>query len=348
MSDSDSSQTENKRKRQALMEEVFKKSTKTKKSLTKEDKGQEGDILRMCKETLRKASQCKVSIESFIVDYVNKKYVEATGTTYDYNENKRVNYTVTWKIDLPEDTKLTLKVKKWVKDDYKLLVFNIEKRLRNMLEMDAFGIQTMCLEYTRPPAVWPLQKNVPYVVSNWYVDGSRFPPNLPIGKWLAEQSFILPNRTVMLTGCITIQQENFTTIIHNPHVADNINGYISEKLYVNFSVKVEMSPDTKLIIKVLKNIKGGYMSAGINMALTLPEVLRIDMLGLQDLFKVCFKPPLVWPIKKYVLYQCRGWEPEPKQIPRTLPTGHYRVDVLFTFSNSSKFGQFFWDVYLRR
>ncbi|KAF5286714.1 hypothetical protein FQA39_LY16197 [Lamprigera yunnana] len=148
---------------------------------------------------LKMEGKCKVDVEDFEVVHANKDCVEARGVVFNYSkDSRRVNYTVTWKVDLPEETKISINVKKWIKDGYKMPVMKFEKRYKQFLEMDMFGLQELFQEQTKPPLIWPLKKNVPYKTINWHFDGSLFPSGLPTGKWLSKQVLLLPNKTVLL------------------------------------------------------------------------------------------------------------------------------------------------------
>ncbi|XP_031356756.1 uncharacterized protein LOC116180770 [Photinus pyralis] len=144
-------------------------------------------------------SQCRILFEDLEIDGLDERHAMIVGAVYEVkgSAQNRANVTFLWKKELPEGTKIRVKATRWAKNDYKFLIFNIERPMRSFLEMNAFGIYELCHEQVRPPAVWPLKTNTLYRLTGFYMDGSKIPPNLPDGKWRVTQSISLPNRSII-------------------------------------------------------------------------------------------------------------------------------------------------------
>ncbi|KAF5301310.1 hypothetical protein FQR65_LT08929 [Abscondita terminalis] len=103
----------------------------------------------------------------------------------------------------------------------------------------------------------------------------------------------------LLYVCLIIDQEEFKFINHNLNVfSNNSYGYVSKYLYLNLQLKLDVPPTTTVVIKVYKKINENLRFTGINVPVTIPEVLRMEAFDMLDLFTNCFKPLLYGHLKK--------------------------------------------------
>ncbi|KAF5301311.1 hypothetical protein FQR65_LT08930 [Abscondita terminalis] len=209
--------------------------------------------------------------------------------------------------EIPSNSKVTIRAYKKVKDGLRFTGINIAVTIPEVLRMDAFDLQNLFNNCFKPPFKWPLKKG----------------------------------------ACLIIDQEEFNLQTYNPNVVgNNTRGYISKYLHVNVSLNADIPSNSKVTIKVYKKVKDGLRFTGINIAVTMIEVLRMEAFDLQNLFVNCFKPPLKWPLKKGGFYQCKGWDPDAEKFPKALPSGHYKLEVAYYLPDKSKFAECYWIIHM--
>ncbi|KAF2904120.1 hypothetical protein ILUMI_02055 [Ignelater luminosus] len=142
-------------------------------------------------------SQYYVVTENFTTEYVDHRYLDFTTKVYRFNNTYAVNMTFLIKIDIPDNMKMN--VKGFIKD-YRVVALELDKNVKDIVEMESFDLQSLLIRNARPPVVWPIKKGVTYRITDWIPDSSKFPANLPEGPWKVQITEMFANKTAVMVA----------------------------------------------------------------------------------------------------------------------------------------------------
>ncbi|XP_031357390.1 uncharacterized protein LOC116181231 [Photinus pyralis] len=90
---------------------------------------------------------------------------------------------MTYKIDITEGDIFTITGYKWLSNRYRLDILQFNVTVKEGLRFKYFDIDRLMHSCMKPPADWPLIKDVTYTLRNFVPDGTKFPPGMPEGRW---------------------------------------------------------------------------------------------------------------------------------------------------------------------
>ncbi|KAF2904119.1 hypothetical protein ILUMI_02054, partial [Ignelater luminosus] len=136
------------------------------------------DELKITQEMLDDYDKSLLTITEFGVYKVNRTL-----------NGLKANFTLLRKVD--ESAMIWVKAYKFLSNTYRLTAIQFAAPIVVMLKSKDFDLESLFLNYTKPPLVWPLNVGVSYVIKGWYPDSRKFPQNLLEGRWKVQTSIVL-------------------------------------------------------------------------------------------------------------------------------------------------------------
>ncbi|KAF2904121.1 hypothetical protein ILUMI_02056 [Ignelater luminosus] len=225
----------------------------------------------------------------------------------------------------------------------------ISKTIKSALQMEMFDLDSLFLEYARPPLVWPLEKGITYRGLGWIPDSTKFPANLPEGKWKVPIVFMFGNKTtIAIATCTVMDQHRYIVYQEKLEMEDvnhkllDIEGNVyklnetTNGLNVTFKFKIDLPEDTMVFANAIRAVRGEYRSNLLQISKTVKSILHMEMFDLDSFYLRYTRPPMTWPLEKGVTYHCLGWSPDSTKFPPSLPVGEWKVPIIIRFANKTK------------